>query len=177
MKFKQLFEASQRGKLYHFTSFRNAEFICLNDELLGTDKNSEDFENDKNPIRISFTRNINFHKSFRGGIPIIVRFELDGNKLSENNKIIPFSYYGKSSLDNENGKIFREKYIQSEYSIQKFDENEEYIPIEKIKNLHKYIISITFTKNISGIISMEKSIKQIEKYCKDYKIRLIKLEN
>lgn len=177
MKFKQLFEASQRGKLYHFTSYIKCYNICLDDIMLTgeidwADKMSKEKYNKVNPNRISFTRNKNFDLHPRSNIDVDVRIEIDGNKLSENKKIIPFSYYGTYSLDSKSGESLRKVIYSNEKNILMYDESEEYVPTGSIRNIHNYILSIKINDYYKAFERIPKYIQFITDYCKKYNIKL-----
>ena len=80
------------GVIYHYTSYTSAIDIILQDTLksLGTYESKKKI-NGKYQFGISFTRDKYFHKKDRyiGGID--VKFVIDGDKLSNNYKLIPYS--------------------------------------------------------------------------------------
>lgn len=117
-RYKKLFEAKQVGVLYHYTSFENAIKI-IQSNILKVGKTGY----------VSFTRNKFLYKqaTFISGSDCFL--SLDGNKISENYKIIPFKYHGIDYT--EIG-----------------DESEETLKRGKsLKNVKKYILDITLLKN------------------------------
>ena len=87
---KILLESKQVGILYHYTSLSNLISI-INDNCLKS-SHSETFM----PNSISFTRNKNytdFNSKFTGISNNLCRLVIDGNKLSNNYKIIPKNVY------------------------------------------------------------------------------------
>lgn len=115
MKLKYILnEMKQVGILYHYTNIINLLSILTTNKLIS-----------KNVPYISFTRDKLFHKNTRyniGGMEC--RLVIDGNKLSNNYKIKPYSYHFYDLPDVKN------------------DESEEKIDTNVIKNIDKYIIDI-----------------------------------
>lgn len=132
---KILKEFKQRGILYHYTNFGSALEILKENKLNPTTQY-------KNPNErffcISVTRDKNFHKTADreafgiGGIN--VRFELDGDKISEHYKIKPLNYWFTSR---EIGKDAATRPIQTE--------SEECIVVNSmgLPNVKSYIKKIT----------------------------------
>lgn len=133
--FKQFIaEAKQVGTLYHYTSPDGADRI-LNSDRFGSEHNGYN----------SFTRNKNFHKhavdygskKSVNGVRTEISFEVDGDKLSNNHKITPDSFYGRLS----------QRSIKTHSPSQKYkldpdtDEQEEFIN-KHIKNAKSYIKKI-----------------------------------
>ena len=85
-------ESKQVGTLYHYTKLDSLKSIIDDGILMGTPS-------------LSFTRDKNFHKSYRdigagyGKGLIAVRLTVDGNKLSNRYKIEPYAdlYYEKGT--------------------------------------------------------------------------------
>jgi len=126
-------EAKQVGILYHGTISMYTFFEILNSDTLKThyDVTSHYHNEDSEDPRasISLTR----AKQTANGYPIY--FELDGNKLSNNYKIIPFR--DQFALDGD----------EYEYEYTKLNNNEFEERIYKnITNLHKYIIKVVIKK-------------------------------
>lgn len=123
---KRIFkEAKQVGTLYHFCTLKDFYKYISQDDIL---KPSGLFYNRrlKNNKAISMTRNPNLRLNTLRSFDVFMRIEIDGDKLSEVNKIIPYSAYGVSSpnppdIDHD------------------MDEMEE-ITDKPIKNFHKYIL-------------------------------------
>lgn len=130
---KRIFESKQVGKIYHFCALKDVEkYIAPTDTLSPSGLFWNRLTKSRNTI--SFTRNPNFRLNTLRSYNITVRFTVDGNKLSNNYKIIPYSAYGVSSPH------FKSDYISEEPDYDS-DEMEE-IVVGKIKNFHKYILSI-----------------------------------
>ena len=143
---KQIIEGKQVGTLYHNTNLGQALEIIKSNRLnitsndLNTLTNFRTFRDDNviispfGPIIkdrtkikpfISFTRDKDYVR-FNNN----VRFVLDGDKLSQNYKIIPYSQFGGRENDE------REERIQTD-----------------ISNLSKYIIKIILSKSTPEIES------------------------
>ena len=130
-----LFEAKQTGILYHFTNLISYYYIN-NCNCLTSNRYVSDFEelyksynlNNKDIYKkyISFTRNKNFFKDefLKTSLDKIinVRLTIDGDKLSENNKIYKINFFP----DN-----FRRK-----------ESEEVIITDEEFHNIGKYIINV-----------------------------------
>lgn len=126
-------ESKQVGKIYHFCTLTDVKkYICPTDTL----ESSKSFWNKltKNVNTISFTRNPNLKLNTLRSFNIIVRFTVDGDKLSNNYKIMPYSAYGVSSPH------FKGE-LQSEELDCDSDEMEE-IAVKPIKNFHSYVLGI-----------------------------------
>jgi hypothetical protein len=83
---KTIKESKQVGILYHYTSYNRALKILETNilESIGYKKKY-----------VSFTRNKNFHRYLRS-VSLQCRFVVDGTKLSENYRVIPFSDFSHS---------------------------------------------------------------------------------
>lgn len=130
---KHISESKQVGKIYHFCALKDVEkYIAPTDTL----SSSGLFWNrlTKNRNTISFTRNPNLRLNTLRSYNISIRFSVDGDKLSNNYKIIPYSAYGVSSPH------FKSDYMSGEPDYDS-DEMEE-IVIGPVKNFHKYILTI-----------------------------------
>ena len=143
---KHIYESKQVGTIYHFCALYDFEdYIAPIDTLspsgLFFNKRT------KNRNTISFTRNKRFRLNTLRSYDFVMRFTVDGNALSNNHKIMPYSDYGVSSPvlkdDYEDGK--------PDYDI---DEMEE-IVVGPIKNFHKYIIAISVYIKKSNITEKE----------------------
>ena len=119
MMYLKYFEGKQVGLLYHYTNPGAALSILVSDYLQTGQYGC-----------ISFTRNKNYHLKKdlvrEGG----VRFTFDGDGLSQNNKIFPYSYWGKN-------KSRRPKSAYNEY---------EERCIKEIRPVKKYITGIEIDK-------------------------------
>jgi hypothetical protein len=133
-EFKDMLEeGKQVGILYHGTNSINSFFEILNSDTLKTHYDVTSHyhkEYSGNPrASISLTRT----KQTANDYPIY--FELDGNKISNNYRIIPFR--DQFALDGDEG----------EYEGTKLNNNEFEERIYKnITNLHKYIIKVIIKK-------------------------------
>jgi 8-oxo-dGTP pyrophosphatase MutT (NUDIX family) len=121
-------EAKQVGTVYHFTSALGVYNIIKTNTLksqeldvIGRLKPYKDYK------FISLTRDKNFHIGDKMISGMSARIVLDGNKLSEKYKIIPFRYFrGRSKLQEP----------------QKYDESEERLVLKgDLTNLDKYVLS------------------------------------
>lgn len=132
-------EAKQVGILYHYTAlFRLPRIIAEN--KLG-------FESAK---YVSFTRDKHFHKHYREGIEVEeCRFVIDGDKLSENYRILPYNYFGDKSQTGIG------PYASSRPHQKTYDEQEERIS-KQVTNLKNYVIKIQiFKKMLDRIFSTD----------------------
>ena len=86
-------EGKQVGILYHYTSYEACIKILQSNKIKSTE--TENSTIDKSQYSISFTRDKNFHKSFRstGNLPSC-RLVIDGDKLSNKYKINPYVQSG-----------------------------------------------------------------------------------
>lgn len=99
-------EAKQVGILYHYTSFKAANLIIKSG---GIKSGSSDVLggysgiNASNKNSISFTRNKNFHKTYREISTLVpdCRFVIDGNALSNKYKIQPIAAWGYEKSQGE----------------------------------------------------------------------------
>ena len=127
---KLVFEAKQRGKLYHFTDFSHLWKILEENRLKGFKSEI----NTPGKARTSLTRDKNFGNRYRnitgGGS---VRIIIDGDKLSENYHLQPYKdqIWGKKAV---------EKDIKTPDGDD-FESEEVVLSEDGIKNLDKYVIS------------------------------------
>jgi hypothetical protein len=116
-------EAKQVGILYHNTTARNALEIVQKNKLKATsnDRNNlidfrtkeDDYlitpwgpmlkDREKYPPYVSFTRNKNYKRT-----PHDVTFIIDGDKLSNNYKIVPYSHFGVKTMDESEQRIYKD---------------------------------------------------------------------
>lgn len=139
-------EAKQVGLLYHFCALKDAsKYIAPTDTL----SPSGLFWNrrTKNTNTVSFSRNPNLRLNTLRSYDITVRFTVDGDKLSNNHKVMPYSAYGVSSP------VFKSDYITA-LPDHDFDEMEE-IVIGPIKEFHKYILGVLVTVKKQDITKVE----------------------
>lgn len=123
MKLQEIFESKQVGDLYHLVTLEKMKFILDNDLIKS-----------RNFVSISLTRNKHMNDYLGSDGLVLFKLVLDGNKLSNNYKISPFSYISKTSI--------------------RFNEFEEIIKSNEIKNISKYI---------KQIIVIDKNLKDFRK--------------
>ena len=139
-------EAKQVGLLYHFCALEDvAKYIAPTDTL----SPSGLFWNrrTRNTNTVSFSRNPNLRLNTLRSYDITVRFTVDGDRLSNNHKVMPYSAYGVSFP------VFKSDYITA-LPDHDFDEMEE-IVIGPIKDFHKYILGILVTVKKQDITKVE----------------------
>ena len=127
---KHIYESKQVGKIYHFCALFSAEdYIFPNDTLSSAGL----FYNrlTRNTNAISFTRNPKFRLNTLRSYDITLRFDVDGDGLSNNYKIMPYSESGVSS-----------PYFKSDGERDYDSDEMEEIVSRPIKNFHKYILGI-----------------------------------
>ena len=130
-------EGKQVGLLYHVTSPQRLEKILSSNTLKGS---LLDFYGGKDFIGISTTRNKNFLYN-QNQIQIV----LDGDKISNNYKIMPYDYWGRS--------------YDLPKNPQARDEDEEVIKVGRdgLKDIKKYIVKINdFTDSLNEAIVGDK---------------------
>ena len=98
MILRNLFSAKQVGTLYHYTSISNLMYILDEGILKGGDARRMFHPMDRHfsPSRYTFlstTRDKNFHRTYRGGISLHCRLALDGDRISERYKVLPYDYF------------------------------------------------------------------------------------
>ena len=132
-------EAKQVGVIYHYTELSSFFRILETNTLRGLIS--------KYSKGISFTRNKNFHKSSNRYIMgIDVSFVVDGNKLSNNYKIVPFQDL-----------LTKKDIIDQKLKWEK--EDEEVVTSKEIKNFLNYVIGFRLHKkyDLSKLNSSEYS--------------------
>jgi hypothetical protein len=112
-----LYEAKQRGTLYHFTDGIGLMGILKTNELLA----SEDVKH------VSLTRDK--QAWYVGTLDNAFRISLDGDKISNKYKIIPYAWSGGDRGTGET-------------------ESEEAVLTDKITNIRDYIIDIVANKEV-----------------------------
>jgi hypothetical protein len=118
MKYLKLYESKSVGIIYHYTN-PEALLKIIEENILKTGQYGWNY----------FTRNKNYHLKKELVRDEGIRITIDGNSLSNNNKITPYSSW-----------VARDKSRHKEKDISKYDEYEE--RANDIKNFTKYIISI-----------------------------------
>lgn len=158
VKLRRFYEAKQVGDIYHFCTLQVAvKYIIPNDTLSPSGKWTNSLIGSSNVL--SFTRDKRFIVDLLSYEKILVRFEVDGNKLSENHKIFPYNDIG------------------TEYG----DELEkEEVVVGKITNFSKYIksISIILNKPLNSTdilfqkIYLKSALESIIAYAEEHSIPL-----
>jgi hypothetical protein len=157
-------EAKQVGVLYHWTSFNSLIKILKSNELKANvtgDYNSVDFRiksNSPTSIKphVSFTRSKNktFGNDHIYALPCAL--EIDGDKLSNNYKIFPYSM-------TDNPKIKAGQYIDPNKEEDTYQAEYEERINSDIKNLNNYIKAIILDKKV-----LELELKYFKKEDVDY---------
>lgn len=141
-------EGKQVGLLYHYTSADGLKGILSSNRINA----SEEYYLGNDLYYISFTRNKNFHnKGYKFGVKTEYRITLDGNKLSNRYKIIPFAYkpgwnyednWEYNWLEDEHENVVRDFFNNTG----DYDEQEERIsfksPKDGIDNIKDYILTV-----------------------------------
>jgi len=139
-------EAKQVGLLYHFCALKDvSKYIAPTDTL----SPSGLFWNrrTRNTDTVSFSRNPNLRLNTLRSYDITVRFTVDGDKLSNNHKVMPYSAYGVSSP------VLNSAYVSY---IPDYDTDEmEEIVVGPIKDFHKYILGVLVTVKKQDITKVE----------------------
>lgn len=173
-------EGKNIGTLYHFTcknfSSKNVriDLIDILKNGLTKNKSNSNFENNK---AFCFSRDATL--KWDG----VVRIALDGNKLTNSYKLVPFSHEGSYHLNRERAMKKWKKEYKSLKEDSKFvrNESEERIPFNNVKGEHLKIIKfIKFIDIETRFISHEelKKFAEIKKELElnfKIKIRLVKL--
>lgn len=130
-KYKSIYEAKQVNDIYHFTTMVNFLDIVGSDYILKSSSYSGTMGglSNKKLGYVSFTRNFNLPAAIRSRLD--VRFDIDGNNLSNRYKISPF-------LD---------KYA----NIKRPDEENEERIVSNTVNLKPYINCIVIKKRLNKI--------------------------
>lgn len=128
---QDLTEAKQRGKLYHFTTLGSLKNILESDHLRSHTEYVPYLNQKKDSDVISLTRDKKFNKINRSISGTAVRIVLDGDKLSEKYKIVPFNYFKTASNLNKST-ISNQQYVESEEIL---------INKDGVKDIDKYVYS------------------------------------
>ena len=102
-----LFEAKSVGNIYHFMDIFSLHDMTENysNEVPKLNFSADDFFDRKDTFFISTTRKFDFKWN-------AIRLTLDGNKISENYKIVPVSYFSKKPNEvNQEEDQFEERII------------------------------------------------------------------
>lgn len=139
-------ESKQVGLLYHFCALEDvAKYIAPTDTL----SPSGLFWNrrTRNTNTVSFSRNPNLRLNTLRSYDITVRFTVDGDRLSNNHKVMPYSAYGVSLP------VLKSAYVSD---IPDYDTDEmEEIVVGPIKEFHKYILGVLVTVKKQDITKVE----------------------
>jgi len=152
-------EAKQVGPLYHYTSADGLKGILSSNRINA----SEEYYLGNDLYYISFTRNKNFHnKGSKFEVKTEYRITLDGDKLSNRYKIIPFAYkpgwnyednWEYDWLEDEPESIVRDFFNNTG----DYDEQEERIsfkgPEGGIDNIKNYILSVDKVKDLQETLN------------------------
>jgi hypothetical protein len=163
IKLARLIEGKQVGTLYHFTSMDSFKKIMDSNMLKHSNAKETNPRTKKKENNISFTRDKRFGNAFRPGVNVDIALVIDGNKLSNNVKIMPFQF----DFD-------REGMHDLPQNIK--DEMEEKVWANEIKNIKNFITGIiinTKSKGIkrlklddAGILALERDLRN------EYKIHI-----
>lgn len=153
---KILLEAKQRGTLYHYTGCANILNILMDDTL-----KAQPIQTRKKRIYgVSTTRDKHFQDTGRSVNGVSIRIELDGDKVTNNYKIVPFNDFSTFHVMGGNLPPAREK---------DKTESEELI-LGDLKNLRKYLIGISIFPDLEESERQSKKLPIIIDYLNDNKI-------
>lgn len=158
-----ILESKQVGILYHYTTISNLYKILKTNTL-----KSSEYWDEFNVI--CCTRNKYFHFDAGYTVPTQTRLVLNGDKLSNIHKIIPYSQDTSVSFEDyeEFGNNWKGDPKKHEKGLLEFEER----IIGTVENIDKYIIEVNineflFTKN-------DEIINIIKKICSEKNIKLNK---
>jgi len=172
-------ESKNLGTLYHFTNLQNASNIIKSNQIVASTTESSDYQRDFQFFKkkgqevrdkglsyltfVSLTRDKLFYKK-RPKISSapIVRFELDGNKLSSKYKIKPFNYYA-DEIENETDRFYSN---EGEERVNLYTKGE-------ISNLDRYTTRICVL--LDFIEDNESYLKQAKELISTYPGKVISL--
>ena len=172
-------ESKNLGTLYHFTNLQNASNIIKSNQIVASTTESSDYQRDFQFFKkkgqevrdkglsyltfVSLTRDKLFYKK-RPKISSapIVRFELDGNKLSSKYKIKPFNYYA-DEIENETDRFYSN---EGEERVNLYTKGE-------ISNLDRYTTRICVL--LDFIEDNESYLKQAKELISKYPDKVISL--
>ena len=145
---KEINEGKQVGTLYHWTNNSNLLNILNTNTLVPNYTEGGGIHKDQSGPYVSFTRSKDKNQ-FTIAEEANALLIIEGDKLSNNYKIIPFQDYGSD-------------YELSDDVGDQFDESEERIYKKTIKNLDKYLIKVILYKNIENFWGENKFNECIE---------------
>jgi hypothetical protein len=161
----KLLESKQVGVLYHNTYLNGLVEILKNNQLVAFSNpehneinfrnkdvySDSDYDEDSDeqysdpteyPPAVSFTRSKSYEMD-----PTYVKLVIDGDKLSNNYKVVPYSHFGG----------------------RKFDEMEEKV-YSNINNLDKYIIRVIFPSLLQNKPHTDSTLKEVVSLLKEKNI-------
>jgi len=166
-----ILDAKQVGTLYHYTSPRNWENIKKTNKLEAGDPVGDPTSDKRRTYpkdisfaaSISFTRNKSFHKlpyfedlalgATFGKINGLIRITVDGDKLSQNYKLVPYRWAFSSSKVNPPGKYGDEYETRAlTYIIEDFDKY--FIKADDVYSEYKTAQDLEKNKNTSKFSKM-----------------------
>ena len=158
-----LLESKQVGIIYHWTSLDSLVNILKSNELksnINDDYSSIDFRLDKDPSfkikpHVSFTRTKGKVQGNDHIFALPCALEIDGDKLSNNYKIEPYSM-------TSDPKIKAGSYVDPEEEEEVYQAEYEERIYSDIKNLNRYIKAIIFDNDIIRL--EKKSYKSVLEY-------------
>ena len=130
-------EAKQVGILYHVCTIDAlADYIVPNDKLSGSGKYKNRILDNRTDV-VSFTRNKNYVVSTRTTriSPLLFRIVIDGDRISENHKVIPYNDLAFNSITGKRTS-FNPKELEQEEVV-----------IGDIHPLSKFIQSVSYCVN------------------------------
>ena len=161
-------EAKEVGILYHLLNFENLIYVADNNILEGFAFKG-----------VSFTRNKMMNWYAGSGSSLFCKFEIDGNKLSENYKTIPKQYKTGSGLQLEEFEEYVSKkitnvfkYVNKLIFIKERENDLNYIFEDKKlwKNVKKALNIINIKYNIPFYVQEGSKITKDDKFLEKYKI-------
>lgn len=159
LKLKRVYEAKQVGDIYHYCTLRDAvQYIIPNDTLSSSGRWYNHLVGSSDVL--SFTRDRRFIVDILRGEKVLVCFKVDGDKLSENHKVLPYN-------------DFYDPYFDDSPDYDPVDLEKEEVVVGKIANFSKYIkeISIIQKRSIGGnVLYVQNMIDDIEGYAESNSI-------
>jgi hypothetical protein len=129
---KSLLKEGITDEVYHFTTYQSAAEILQYNRFKFSIETEGDslsrMNNYKNYMSVSRTKSLNkgFFNTIKNGVNLVIRFKLDGRKLAQKYKGIPFNYFPAWGKEN----------YAFEYEDRLLS-NDEYI-----ENFSKYLLSV-----------------------------------
>lgn len=158
--FKSYLAEARMAPLYHSTDLRDAVKIIEENRLNRGWPDPSRHWHAKNGKVISLTRNLPFALMWKESYGVVL--ELDQLKLSQNYKIVPFSYFarevGTSRPTPRNRTVSKGK----DYTFE--SQYEESVVNADITNINKYITKIIITDKVYGKWVDKNSVSEIIKH-------------